>query len=73
MRRVAQIEWNIIEEQVDKPFVASGLKFIPLPVSCSNFSYLWQISSHYVLALIAYVLIEGDAWRRLYILGISLW
>ncbi|KAK1556565.1 hypothetical protein Q3G72_007715 [Acer saccharum] len=32
VRRVAQIEWNIIEEQVDKPFVASGLKFIPLPV-----------------------------------------
>ncbi|KAK3207140.1 hypothetical protein Dsin_021186 [Dipteronia sinensis] len=28
VRRVAQFEWNIIEEQVDKPFVASGLKFI---------------------------------------------
>ncbi|KAL5773964.1 hypothetical protein ACOSP7_011521 [Xanthoceras sorbifolium] len=32
VRRVAQIDWKIIEEQHDKPFVASGLKFIPLPV-----------------------------------------
>ncbi|KAJ4703086.1 Metallo-hydrolase/oxidoreductase superfamily protein [Melia azedarach] len=32
VRRVAQIDWKIIEEDCDKPFVASGLKFVPLPV-----------------------------------------
>ncbi|GLU22622.1 hypothetical protein SLE2022_386840 [Rubroshorea leprosula] len=32
VRRVAQLDWKIIEEQCDKPFVASGLKFVPLPV-----------------------------------------
>lgn len=32
IRRVAQVDWKIIEEQCDKPFVASGLKLIPLPV-----------------------------------------
>ncbi|KAJ0018484.1 hypothetical protein Pint_10964 [Pistacia integerrima] len=32
IRRVAQVDWKIIEEQCDKPFVASGLKFFPLPV-----------------------------------------
>ncbi|XWS19888.1 hypothetical protein CRYUN_Cryun31cG0055000 [Craigia yunnanensis] len=32
VRRVAQLNWKIIEEHYDKPFVASGLKFVPLPV-----------------------------------------
>lgn len=32
VRRVAQLEWKIIEGNYEKPFVASGLKFIPLPV-----------------------------------------
>ncbi|KAG4142689.1 hypothetical protein ERO13_D06G144600v2 [Gossypium hirsutum] len=32
VRRVAQLDWKIIEEHYDKPFVASGLKFFPLPV-----------------------------------------
>lgn len=32
VRRVAQLDWKIIEEQCDKPFVASGLQFVPLPV-----------------------------------------
>ncbi|GKU92636.1 hypothetical protein SLEP1_g6343 [Rubroshorea leprosula] len=32
VRRVAQLDWKIIEEQCDKPFVASGLRFVPLPV-----------------------------------------
>ncbi|KAK4779346.1 hypothetical protein SAY86_006874 [Trapa natans] len=32
VRRVAQLEWTVIEESCDKPFVASGLQFIPLPV-----------------------------------------
>ncbi|XP_062162496.1 putative hydrolase C777.06c [Alnus glutinosa] len=32
VRRVAQLDWRIIEDQCEKPFVASGLGFVPLPV-----------------------------------------
>ncbi|KAG4121795.1 hypothetical protein ERO13_D11G230780v2 [Gossypium hirsutum] len=32
VRQVAQLDWRIIEDDYDKPFVASGLKFVPLPV-----------------------------------------
>lgn len=32
VRRVAQLDWKIIENDCTKPFVASGLKFSPLPV-----------------------------------------
>jgi len=33
--QAAKIDWKIIEEDVDKPFVASGLEFVPLPVTFS--------------------------------------
>ncbi|KAK9936850.1 hypothetical protein M0R45_013672 [Rubus argutus] len=32
VRRVAQLDWRIIEECCETPFVASGLQFFPLPV-----------------------------------------
>lgn len=32
VRRVAQFDWKIIEVHCEKPFVASGLDFVPLPV-----------------------------------------
>ncbi|XP_022140241.1 putative hydrolase C777.06c [Momordica charantia] len=32
VRRVAQLDWKIIEDHHEKPFVASGLQFTPLPV-----------------------------------------
>ncbi|KAL9269821.1 putative hydrolase [Drosera capensis] len=32
IRRVAQLDWKIIESDCTKPFLASGLQFIPLPV-----------------------------------------
>lgn len=32
LRRVAQLDWRIIEENCETSFVASGLQFIPLPV-----------------------------------------
>ncbi|KAK9268000.1 hypothetical protein L1049_010438 [Liquidambar formosana] len=32
VRRVAQLDWTIIESDCEKPFVASGLQFVPLPV-----------------------------------------
>ncbi|KAL8152461.1 hypothetical protein V2J09_010221 [Rumex salicifolius] len=32
IRRVTQLDWRIIESNCEKPFVASGLQFVPLPV-----------------------------------------
>ncbi|XP_057544385.1 putative hydrolase C777.06c isoform X1 [Amaranthus tricolor] len=32
IRRVAQLDWKIIESDHEKPFIASGLQFFPLPV-----------------------------------------
>ncbi|XP_021763835.1 putative hydrolase C777.06c [Chenopodium quinoa] len=32
IRRVSQLDWNIIETDHEKPFFASGLQFAPLPV-----------------------------------------
>ncbi|KAJ9135822.1 hypothetical protein P3X46_032957 [Hevea brasiliensis] len=32
VRRVAQLDWKIIEEDCQRPFVTSGVKFVPLPV-----------------------------------------
>lgn len=37
VRRVAQFDWKIIEGHCGKPFISSGLEFVPLPVTCSNF------------------------------------
>uniref|UniRef100_A0A0D9Y1G4 Metallo-beta-lactamase domain-containing protein n=2 Tax=Leersia perrieri TaxID=77586 RepID=A0A0D9Y1G4_9ORYZ len=32
VRRVAQLDWRVIESDLQKPFVTSGLEFVPLPV-----------------------------------------
>lgn len=32
VRRVAQLDWKIIEGLCEKPFLSSGLEFVPLPV-----------------------------------------
>lgn len=32
VRRVAQLDWKVIESLIDKPFISSGLEFVPLPV-----------------------------------------
>ncbi|KAI0501346.1 hypothetical protein KFK09_016290 [Dendrobium nobile] len=32
VRRVAQLDWRIIESDCAKPFISSGLEFVPLPV-----------------------------------------
>uniref|UniRef100_A0A0E0JCH1 Metallo-beta-lactamase domain-containing protein n=1 Tax=Oryza nivara TaxID=4536 RepID=A0A0E0JCH1_ORYNI len=31
VRRVAQLDWRVIESDLQKPFVTSGLEFVPLP------------------------------------------
>ena len=36
VRRVTQLDWRVIEEDCEKPFLASDLSFTPLPVSFSN-------------------------------------
>lgn len=36
VRRVAQLDWRIIEENCETPFVASGLQFVPLPVTITK-------------------------------------
>ena len=46
VRRVAQLDWKIIEDHIEKPFVASGLQFTPLPVS---FTYLIDTSLLFIL------------------------
>lgn len=38
VRRVAQLDWKIIENDTKRPFVASGLEIVPLPVNFLNFS-----------------------------------
>ncbi|CAN1302385.1 Putative hydrolase C777.06c [Linum perenne] len=40
IRRVAQLDWTIIEEDCQKPFVASGLQIFPLP-SLEAVKRLW--------------------------------
>lgn len=44
VRRVAQFDWKIIEGSCEKPFVASGLQFVPLPVTCYKLLNLMKIS-----------------------------
>lgn len=39
IRRVAQFDWRIIDHDCKKPFVASGLEFIPLPVSFLSYFF----------------------------------
>lgn len=56
VRRVAQLDWKIIEGSYEKPFVASGLQFVPLPVTfykllnltyenTSYYSYIGEFSN----------------------------
>ncbi|XP_022683938.1 putative hydrolase C777.06c isoform X2 [Setaria italica] len=38
--QAAKIDWKIIEEDVEKPFVASGLEFVPLPTGAGQLDLL---------------------------------
>jgi hypothetical protein len=43
--QAAKIDWKIIEEDVDKPFVASGLEFVPLPVTFSAVKLCFNLAT----------------------------
>ncbi|KAH0854800.1 hypothetical protein HID58_037100, partial [Brassica napus] len=67
VRRVTQLDWRVIEEDCEKPFLASDLSFTPLPVSFSN--PLLEIVIHVSLLDLSgdsnCLCLLGDAWRRL--------
>lgn len=69
IRRVAQLEWKNVESDLKKPFVASGLQFVPLPVSfdlfffCSKYTIvLSEDISYSFLVYSIFMLFLGDAW-----------
>lgn len=62
-RWVAQLDWKIVEGNCEKPSVASGLQFIPLPVSLfAEYFYnpKFIIKKNRILN-------AGDAWGRLHL------
>jgi len=48
--QATKIDWKIIEDDVDKPFVASGLEFVPLPVTTTS------VVKQYLILLLVYLL-----------------
>nr|ABA99850.1 hypothetical protein LOC_Os12g42100 [Oryza sativa Japonica Group] len=42
VRRVAQLDWRVIESDLQKPFVTSGLEFVPLPTGSHNVHLCWD-------------------------------
>lgn len=48
VRRVAQLEWKIIENDSKKPFVASGLEITPFPVNILTFSFIYLLFSAWI-------------------------
>lgn len=61
VRRVAQLDWQIIENDCTKPFVASGLEFVPLPVSFLLFIVLVTHSLRFSFILFS-MLIFWSRW-----------
>lgn len=48
--QAAKIDWKIIEDDVDKPFVASGLEFVPLPVTTTS-----VIKQYLIMSLVCFL------------------
>ncbi|EEC75819.1 hypothetical protein OsI_12782 [Oryza sativa Indica Group] len=54
--QVAQLDWRIIEGDIEKPFISSGLEFVPLPVMhgegyvCLGFP-IWEIMPSFHAAI----------------------
>ena len=61
VRRVAQLDWRIIESDLQKPFTASGLEFVPLPVRIAFFYQLSFFLLHpFLLVLYISQVIHGE-------------
>ena len=60
VRRVAQLDWKIIESDIQKPFTTSGLEFVPLPVIRSISLQLHFILLCIFLSLYSYQVIHGE-------------
>lgn len=74
IRRVAQMDWNIIGDDGKQPFFPSGLKFIPLPVSnCKSLLLMWDFSIPSISWGLTTFLDVGYAWRGLCLFGLSFW
>lgn len=75
IRRVAQIDWNIIADDCNQQFFASGLKFTPLPVNCHNLCLQWWECNTplYYNDLTVFFMGVGYAWRGLHLFGLSFW
>ncbi|VAI77566.1 unnamed protein product [Triticum turgidum subsp. durum] len=41
--QAAKIEWKIVQDDVEKPFVASALEFVPLPVTTSAVNHYFDL------------------------------
>ena len=60
VRRVAQLDWRIIESDLQIPFTTSGLEFVPLPViSSSGFSCILFCYAFFLI-LYSYQVIHGE-------------
>ncbi|KAH9747914.1 Lactamase B domain-containing protein [Citrus sinensis] len=71
VRRVAQLDWKIIEEDCDKPFVASGLKFVPLPItSVWVFSLVKNVELHIYLMSHAFLQPQSMLFQKV---GLDNW
>ena len=68
VRRVTQLDWKNIESDLTKPFMASGLQFVPLPVSYILFLFPTIVLFYLKIVLMPYLytqgflLFIGDAW-----------
>ena len=67
--QAAKIDWKIIEEDVDKPFVASGLEFVPLPVTFSAAKLCFDLATCLPPRVVTELalLCSGNAWRGVYL------
>lgn len=73
--QAAKIDSKIIEEDVDKPFVASGLEFVTLPVTTSAVERYFDLVTCLTPRVLTYLatLCSGNARRRVYLFRLLIW
>lgn len=50
--QAAKIDWKIVQDDVEKPFVASALEFVPLPVTTSAVNHYFDLVTCLPLCLL---------------------